>query len=401
MSRQSRTRTLLAYLLAVPVIVLAYVSFVSARVWAALRPSVATLLGATVISTVYADEALKRAPATPMRAAAVLALAVVLVGPGMAPAPASAAGSGPEAVIAAAKDYLGHRYQMGAEGPKYFDCSGLVYRVFADTGELPRISGMRLLARGYLRWFTSRGLFTKSEDKAQPGDLVVWNDGEHIGIYLGDGKALSALINPYGVSVHSLTGIHQKVTQFLTVDWGSGDGGGGTVDPGDGTGGGGGGGDNGGDNTGSDNTVNTGGEQGGKDQASDNDGTGAQPASKPDARPDANVPDSTSARGNGDSTGSARDRSAPDSATDNSSNGQNQPTTQPVAADLRAGGYATGTLNMRDSADPNGRIVGWVSRGDTFKIVARSNSPSGWLWYQVRLPSGKEGWLFSYWVREL
>ena len=60
--------------------------------------------------------------------------------------------------------------------------------MFADAGELPRIGGMRLLARGYLRWFSSRGLFTKNEAEAQPGDLVVWNNGEHIGIYLGDGQ---------------------------------------------------------------------------------------------------------------------------------------------------------------------------------------------------------------------
>ena len=85
------SRRFLAYLLAVPVIVLAYLAFASSRVWAALRPGVATFLGATVIGTVYADEALKRAPATPMRIGAVLALAIALVGPGAAPAPASAA----------------------------------------------------------------------------------------------------------------------------------------------------------------------------------------------------------------------------------------------------------------------------------------------------------------------
>ena len=62
---------------------------------------------------------------------------------------------------------------------------------------------------------------------------------------------------------------------------------------------------------------------------------------------------------------------------------------------------ATGTLNMRDSANPDGRIIGWVSRGQTFRIIGRGNSPSGWLWYQVRTASGKEGWLFSYWVREV
>ena len=134
---------LLAYLLAIPVIALVYVGAFGSRVWAALRPAVATVLGVTVIGTVYADEAIKRAPAaTPMRAAAVLALAVALLGTGMAPAPVAAAGDPLENVITAARDYLGHNYELGAEGPKTFDCSGLIYRAFVDAGELPRIGGM-------------------------------------------------------------------------------------------------------------------------------------------------------------------------------------------------------------------------------------------------------------------
>src|SRR5688500_3959170 len=206
---------LLAYVLAVPVVALVYVGAFGSRVWAALRPSVATLLGATVIGSVYADEALKRAPQTPVRAAAVFALAIALVGHGMAPAPASAANDPIEAVIAAAKDKLNKPFMLGQEGPRFFACSGLIYRVFEETGELPRIGGYRLRAAGYMRWFVSRGLFTKDVDKADRGDLVIWDKGDHIGIYLGDGKAISALINPWGVTIHSLGGISQDVDYFL------------------------------------------------------------------------------------------------------------------------------------------------------------------------------------------
>ena len=83
---------------------------------------------------------------------------------------------------------------------------------------------MRLLARGYMRWFVTRGLFTRDVDKAEPGDLVVWGMGEHIGIYIGNKKAISALINPWGVSVHSLNGVPLRVDYFLQVNWGNGDG---------------------------------------------------------------------------------------------------------------------------------------------------------------------------------
>ena len=56
MPDSSRTpRRLFAYLLAIPVIALVYVGAFGSRVWAALRPSVALVLGATVIGTVYAD----------------------------------------------------------------------------------------------------------------------------------------------------------------------------------------------------------------------------------------------------------------------------------------------------------------------------------------------------------
>ena len=56
---------------------------------------------------------------------------------------------------------------------------------------------------------------------------------------------------------------------------------------------------------------------------------------------------------------------------------------------------------MRLSADPSARIVGWISRGTSFKILGSGNSPAGYLWYQVQTISGRQGWIYSYWVREL
>lgn len=122
-----------------------------------------------------------------------------------------------ENVIAAAKQYLGVPYRVGSEGPALFDCSGLVFRSFSDTGLLDRIGGARLRAAGYMRYFAGKGLMTADESQAQRGDLVIYNNGAHIGIYLGDGRVISALLS--GVTVHSLSGISLPVTGFLRPDW--------------------------------------------------------------------------------------------------------------------------------------------------------------------------------------
>jgi cell wall-associated NlpC family hydrolase len=139
------------------------------------------------------------------------------------PAPLTADQQRVENVITAAKQYLGIAYRVGSEGPTLFDCSGLVFRAFSDAGLVDRIGGARLRAAGYMRWFASRGLMTTDESLAQRGDLVIYNNGSHIGIYLGDGRVESALINPFGVTVHPLHGVSLPVTGFLRPDW-SGDG---------------------------------------------------------------------------------------------------------------------------------------------------------------------------------
>jgi cell wall-associated NlpC family hydrolase len=122
-----------------------------------------------------------------------------------------------EAVIAIARAQVGIPYRVGREGPDLFDCSGLVYRAFTDAGEGNQIGVARMRAAGYMRWFAARGLLTTNIDDAERGDLVIYNNGSHIGIYLGDGRVISALTS--GVTVHSLEGITLPVTAFLAVDW--------------------------------------------------------------------------------------------------------------------------------------------------------------------------------------
>jgi hypothetical protein len=87
-------------------------------------------------------------------------------------------------VVADAKKYLGIPYVFGGTNPKTgLDCSGLVQRVFKDLGvEMPRLVRHQML----------EGTKVNSMADAKPGDLLIFEGHEHIGIYLGDNKVLHA-----------------------------------------------------------------------------------------------------------------------------------------------------------------------------------------------------------------
>ncbi|MEN9713958.1 MAG: hypothetical protein RLZZ164_622 [Actinomycetota bacterium] len=84
----------------------------------------------------------------------------------------------PAAVLAVAGKYVGVPYVFGGDTPAGFDCSGFVMFVFSQFGvALPH----SVHAQNRL------GVLIKPED-AQPGDLVVFNDMSHDGIYAGNGN---------------------------------------------------------------------------------------------------------------------------------------------------------------------------------------------------------------------
>jgi cell wall-associated NlpC family hydrolase len=145
-----------------------------------------------------------------LRAAAFAALLSVFVIATGAPTPAAAA-TGADGVIALAKTKLGDPWVHTAVGPNAFDCSGLVYYVFRKTGNLSRIGGRRMSGYGYLSYFRHRGLASRTGGR--PGDLVVWGGGSHIGIYLGNGKAISTLTR--GVTIHGVYAVTARFTAFL------------------------------------------------------------------------------------------------------------------------------------------------------------------------------------------
>jgi cell wall-associated NlpC family hydrolase len=120
------------------------------------------------------------------------------LGPGSAAAAGTAALTGAQAagtvhtggaatgndVVAVAKKYIGVPYVWGGTNPASgMDCSGFTQRVFKDLGvELPRVVSDQM----------RQGTPVASLAEAKPGDLLVSFGGNHISVYLGNGKAIDA-----------------------------------------------------------------------------------------------------------------------------------------------------------------------------------------------------------------
>jgi cell wall-associated NlpC family hydrolase len=81
----------------------------------------------------------------------------------------------PSQVMKVAAKYVGVPYVFGGSTPGGFDCSGYTRYVFSQFGISLAHS---VSAQG------RRGKVVRAKN-AQPGDLVVWNNGEHIGIFAG------------------------------------------------------------------------------------------------------------------------------------------------------------------------------------------------------------------------
>jgi peptidoglycan DL-endopeptidase CwlO len=157
-------------------------------------------------------------PSIPMDPATIVPAAVPAPVPAALVAPASVAPartvatrmSAVTAVIKAARSHLGARYRHGATGPYSFDCSGLVYRAFAQAGLARRIDSLHS-ARALYAYFRRHHL--ASRGSPQVGDLVIWGHGAHVGIYIGGGRAISALVS--GVRVHPVGAVLSGFTAYL------------------------------------------------------------------------------------------------------------------------------------------------------------------------------------------
>lgn len=115
-------------------------------------------------------------------------------------------------IIKIARAQTGDPWRYGAKGPRAFDCSGLVIYAFTKAGDAKAIGKGKLRsARALYHWYKARGLASRSNPK--PGDLVIWGGGSHVGIYIGNGKAVSTLTS--GVRVHRVHAVTARFTAYL------------------------------------------------------------------------------------------------------------------------------------------------------------------------------------------
>ena len=143
---------------------------------------------------------------------AVLAGAVLLSQAPSTPTSAATITTEAQQIVAIAKRQIGDPWRYAASGPGAFDCSGLVRFAYKKAGDGGAIrAGTLRSARSIYLWFKSHGKASRHNPRI--GDLVVWGYGSHIGIYVGNGKAISTLRN--GVRVHGIHAVTASFTAYL------------------------------------------------------------------------------------------------------------------------------------------------------------------------------------------
>ena len=86
-------------------------------------------------------------------------------------------------LVAEARKYLGVPYVLGGTTTAGLDCSGLVQRTLGALGvDMPRVAREQM----------TQGTAVAALADAVPGDLLVFDGGSHIGIYVGGGRMIDA-----------------------------------------------------------------------------------------------------------------------------------------------------------------------------------------------------------------
>ncbi len=110
--------------------------------------------------------------------------------------PVNSDGVSGQAVIDYACQFVGNPYVWGGTSlTNGADCSGFVQSVYAHFGvSLPRTT-YDMVNSGY----------AVSYEEAQPGDLILYGDAGHVGLYMGDGNIVNALNAEKGICICSAT----------------------------------------------------------------------------------------------------------------------------------------------------------------------------------------------------
>lgn len=104
-------------------------------------------------------------------------------------------------LVSIAATGVGKPYVWGGTTPAGWDCSGFVQWTYAQAGiKIPRVN----------QW--EAGKVTTSP---VPGDIVVQNNGSHVGIYAGGGMMYSALNPSEGTKFHS---VNIAPSYFVHID---------------------------------------------------------------------------------------------------------------------------------------------------------------------------------------
>jgi len=109
-------------------------------------------------------------------------------------AAATAASPLRQRIVQTALGYQGVPYRWGGQSRRSVDCSGLVYAVFRENG-----IGMPRSTSGLIHCGTA-----VSPSNLAPGDLVFFNGGGHVGIYVGDGQYIHSPYTGTVVQVSTL-----------------------------------------------------------------------------------------------------------------------------------------------------------------------------------------------------
>lgn len=84
-------------------------------------------------------------------------------------------------IVHVAKKQLGKPYVFGTQGPRTFDCSGLIYWIYKHVRPIRRLTA-------YLLSRIGKPVY----GRLHPGDIIVVNGGEHVVLYVGHGKVIHA-----------------------------------------------------------------------------------------------------------------------------------------------------------------------------------------------------------------
>jgi len=115
-------------------------------------------------------------------------------------------------VVQIALNQLNDRYVAGGTGPNTFDCSGLVRYAYNQAGVGGSLGGGHS-ASAMLAWGRSMGLTSRTNGRV--GDVVIYGNGSHAGIYIGNGRIVSALNSSQGIRVTGLYALGAPFTTFI------------------------------------------------------------------------------------------------------------------------------------------------------------------------------------------